>query len=157
MAVRRRRPLVPPPYPRRNRYTPLSSGQTTLHSLPAAPRARNAPLSLLFPPQTLRWFAAGTLWGKTNCAPLAPGCAESSQRSVVPPLPTANAALVCGGNPVGKNKLRSTCSRLRRELATLRCPSSSHRKRCSGNGVGCKESSILGSFLGYLAGYQWRL
>ena len=104
MAVRRRRPLVPPPYPRRNRYTPLSSGQTTLHSLPAAPRARNAPLSLLFPPQTLRWFAAGTLWGKTNCAPLAPGCAESSQRSVVPPLPTANAALVCGGNPVGETQ-----------------------------------------------------
>ena len=30
MAVRRRRPLVPPPYPRRNRYTPASSGQTTL-------------------------------------------------------------------------------------------------------------------------------
>ena len=24
MAVRRRRPLVPPPYPRRNRYTPIS-------------------------------------------------------------------------------------------------------------------------------------
>ena len=34
MAVRRRRPLVPPPYPRRNRYTP-SSIQTALHSLPA--------------------------------------------------------------------------------------------------------------------------
>ena len=26
MAVRRRRPLVPPPYPRRNRYIPRSSG-----------------------------------------------------------------------------------------------------------------------------------
>ena len=35
MAVRRRRPLVPPPYPRRNRYTPASSGQTALRSLPA--------------------------------------------------------------------------------------------------------------------------
>ena len=23
MAVRRRRPLIPPPYPRRNRYTPI--------------------------------------------------------------------------------------------------------------------------------------
>ena len=34
MAVRRRRPLVPPPYPRRNRYTP-SSIQTAPHSLPA--------------------------------------------------------------------------------------------------------------------------
>ena len=34
MAVRRRRPLVPPPYPRRNRYTP-SSIQTALHELPA--------------------------------------------------------------------------------------------------------------------------
>ena len=26
MAVRRRRPLVPPPYPRRNQYTPISMG-----------------------------------------------------------------------------------------------------------------------------------
>ena len=33
MAVRRRRPLVPPPYPRRNRYTPASSGQTALTPL----------------------------------------------------------------------------------------------------------------------------
>ena len=33
MAVRRRRPLVPPPYPRRNRYTPVSSGQIALAPL----------------------------------------------------------------------------------------------------------------------------
>ena len=59
MAVRRRRPLVPPPYPRRNRYTPLSAGQTVLYPLPAAPRARNAPLSLHFPSQTLHWFVMG--------------------------------------------------------------------------------------------------
>lgn len=31
MAVRRRRPLVPPPYPRRNRYIPISAEQTALH------------------------------------------------------------------------------------------------------------------------------
>ena len=94
MAVRRRRPLVPPPYPRRNRYTPLSSGQTVLCSLRPAAKANTAPLSLLFPSQTLRWFVMGVLWGK--------------------------------------NKLRSTRSRLRRELATLRCPFSSHRKRFAG-------------------------
>ena len=37
-----------------------------------------------------------------------------------------------GTPPCRRDKLRSTRSRLRRELATLRCPSSSHRKRCSG-------------------------
>jgi len=35
MDVRRIRPLVPPPYPRRNRYTPMSSGQTALTPLPS--------------------------------------------------------------------------------------------------------------------------
>lgn len=60
MAVRRRRPLVPPPYPRRNRYTPPVVG--------------------------------------TDCALPAPGCAESSQCSVVSPLPITNASLVCDGS-----------------------------------------------------------
>ena len=32
MAVRRRRPLVPPPYPRRNRYTPVVGANST-HSV----------------------------------------------------------------------------------------------------------------------------
>ena len=104
MAVRRRRPLVPPPYPRRNRYTPLSSGQTVLYPLPAAPRVRNAPLSLHFPSQTLHWFVMGALgiWAKS--ALFASACGQSEQSSVVPPLSTANAALVCGGNPVGETQ-----------------------------------------------------
>ena len=51
MAVRRRRPLIPPPYPRRNPYTP-SSSQSPLGSVPAvslrlSARATFAPLSLL--------------------------------------------------------------------------------------------------------------
>ena len=68
MAVRRRRPLVPPPYPRRNRYTPLSSEQSPLVSVSAVSlrliaKTALAPLLLLFPPQTLRWFVMGALWG----------------------------------------------------------------------------------------------
>ena len=76
MAVRRRRPLVPPPYPRRNRYAPESS-QSPLNSVSALRRKlRPLPCSsfsnrkrfaglrfefgdtffLLFTPQTLRWF-----------------------------------------------------------------------------------------------------
>ena len=66
MAVRRRRPLVPPPYPRRNRYTPLSSGQTALTPFPWKARGfsrklRIASLPLLFQSQTLRWFPIGFL------------------------------------------------------------------------------------------------
>ena len=77
----------------------MSSGQTALHSLPALPRASNAPLSLLLPSQTLRWFVMGALGIWTKSALFASACGQSSQRSVVPPLPTANAALVCGGSP----------------------------------------------------------
>ena len=59
MAVRRRRPLVPPPYPRRNRYTPASSGQSPLNSVSAvslrlAAKTAFAFLPLLFDSQTLR-------------------------------------------------------------------------------------------------------
>ena len=61
MAVRHRRPLVPPPYPRRNRYTPASSGQSPLNSVSAvslrlAAKTAFAFLPLLFDSQTLRWF-----------------------------------------------------------------------------------------------------
>ena len=60
MAVRRRRPLVPPPYPRRNRYTPLSS-QSPLNSVSAvslrlAAKTAFASLLLLSKSKTLRWF-----------------------------------------------------------------------------------------------------
>ena len=59
MAVRRRRPLIPPPYPRRNRYTPLSSGQTALHSLPpcgeTSQRSVAPPLSAR---NSFAWFLA---------------------------------------------------------------------------------------------------
>ena len=72
MAVRRRRPLVPPPYPRRNRYTPLSSEQSPLVSVSAVSlrliaKTALAPLLLLFPSQTLRWFVMGALgiWTKS--------------------------------------------------------------------------------------------
>ena len=109
MAVRRRRPLVPPPYPRRNRYTPLSSEQSPLVSVSAVSlrliaKTALAPLLLLFPSQTLRWFVMGALGIWTKSALFASACGQSSQRSVVPPLPTANAALVCGGNPVGETQ-----------------------------------------------------
>ena len=56
MDVRRIRPLVPPPYPRRNRYTPKSS-QSPLNSVSAfAAKTASASLLLLFKSQTLRWF-----------------------------------------------------------------------------------------------------
>ena len=78
MAVRRRRPLVPPPYPRRNRYTPLSSEQSPLVSVSAVSlrliaKTALAPLLLLFPSQTLRWFVMGALgiWAKSARSPLA--------------------------------------------------------------------------------------
>ena len=48
MAVRRRRPLVPPPYPRRNRYTPPSSGQTALTPLPRVSLRLSAEAPYLF-------------------------------------------------------------------------------------------------------------
>ena len=52
MAVRRRRPLVPPPYPRRNRYTPSSSGQTALAPLPRVSLrlSAKAPYRFVAPP-----------------------------------------------------------------------------------------------------------
>ena len=85
MAVRRRRPLVPPPYPRRNRYTPLSSEQSPLVSVSAVSlrliaKTALAPLPLLFPSQTLRWFVMGALdiWAKS--ALFASACGQSSQR-----------------------------------------------------------------------------
>lgn len=40
MAVRRRRPLVPPPYPRRNPYTPGSVAKSAML------RSRQAPLAI---------------------------------------------------------------------------------------------------------------
>ena len=109
MAVRRRRPLVPPPYPRRNRYTPLSSEQSPLVSVSAVSlrliaKTALAPLLLLFPSQTLRWFVMGALWGKRKVRSVRFGLRPKLTAPVVPPLPTANAALVCGGNPVGETQ-----------------------------------------------------
>ena len=140
MAVRRRRPLVPPPYPRRNRYTPLSSEQSPLVSVSAvslrlSAKTALAPLLLLFPSQTLRWFVMGALgiWAKSARL----RCPSSSHRKR------------CAGlrrEPWYWGKVRSFSSRCKQLLLA-----------CDGNVVGCKESSILGSLLGYLAGYQWRL
>ena len=48
MAVRRRRPLIPPPYPRRNRYTPSSSGE--IRSVPFSRRACGLARKLHFAP-----------------------------------------------------------------------------------------------------------
>ena len=131
MAVRRRRPLVPPPYPRRNRYTPLSSGQTALCSLRPAAKAHTAPLSLLVPSQTLRWFVMGALgiWAKSarlrfRSQPAA-DC-ENCAHSLAPPLPTANASLVCGGSPLefGQTPLHSLSAqpRVRNALLSLLFP-----------------------------------
>lgn len=65
MAVRRRRPLVPPPYPRRNRYTPLSSEQSPLVSVSAVSLRLIAKTALaLFSRRLsfvdLRWEHAGS-------------------------------------------------------------------------------------------------
>lgn len=65
MAVRRRRPLIPSPYPRRNRYTPLSP-QNPLSSVSAESlrlTAKTAPalLLLLFPCDSLRRTRTGTV------------------------------------------------------------------------------------------------
>ena len=63
-----------------------------------------APLLLLFPPQTLRWFAPGKDGGcgQAKCASfrfrLAP---KTALRSLAPPLPSANASLVCAGERRG--------------------------------------------------------
>ena len=48
MAVRRRRPLVPLPHPRRNLYGPLSSKQSPHTPFPPAVKTAFAPLLLLF-------------------------------------------------------------------------------------------------------------
>ena len=48
MAVRRRRPLVPLPHPRRNLYGPLSSKQSPRTPFPPAAKTAFAPLLLLF-------------------------------------------------------------------------------------------------------------
>ena len=79
MAVRRRRPLVPPPYPRRNRYTPLSSGQTAL-----------TPLSRV----SLRLSAIGQLLAALplyRCR--IPFTGKVPYRFVAPPLPRESASL----------------------------------------------------------------
>ena len=62
MDVRRIRPLVPPPYPRRNQYTPLYR-RRKLHSRRFRESACGysqklciVPLRLLLPVETLRWF-----------------------------------------------------------------------------------------------------
>ena len=136
MAVRRRRPLVPPPYPRRNRYTPLSSGQTALCSLRPTAKAHTAPLSLLVPSQTLRWFVMGALgiWAKSarlrfRSQPAA-DC-ENCAHSLAPPLPTANASLVCGGSPLefGQTTLHSlpAAPRARNAPLSLLVPSQTLR------------------------------
>ena len=49
MAVRRRRPLIPPPYPRRNRYTPSSSGQDPFRFCAKPAALRENCTSLLCP------------------------------------------------------------------------------------------------------------
>lgn len=74
MAVRRRRPLIPPPYPRRNPYTP-SSSQSPLGSVPAvslrlSARTALAPL-LLLSHKDLRIFACFGGRGRRRIAPLA--------------------------------------------------------------------------------------
>ena len=65
MDVRRIRPLILPPYPRRNRYAPKSSEQAPYPSLPPGGGSSLTPLLLLFARQTLRWFAARVRPGVT--------------------------------------------------------------------------------------------
>ena len=56
MAVRRRRPLVPLPHPRRNLYGPVVGANVT-HSVSAFRRKLHPfHCSSSFVPQTLRWF-----------------------------------------------------------------------------------------------------
>ena len=62
MDVRRIRPLILPPYPRRNRYIPVSSEQTALtpflrKAIGFPRKLRIASLLLLFPLETANaWF-----------------------------------------------------------------------------------------------------
>lgn len=84
MAVRHRRPLIPPPYPRRNRYTPSSSKETALHSPRPLGRARTASFLSPLP------IANTSLVCDGNPEMQSPLCSVSALRRKLCPLPCSS-------------------------------------------------------------------